>query len=88
MDRQVTFVQDKHSRSVNNALRDLHYQIQQPQGKLVCLVQGEIFYVAIDIQKSSPVFMGYMAPWASLAKTVKKTSGASAIWPKSSWKRV
>ena len=54
--RQVIFMQDNHSRSVKNVLRGLHYQIQQPQGKLVRLVQGEVFDVAVDIRKSSPTF--------------------------------
>lgn len=54
--RQVNFVQDNHSRSVKNVLRGLHYQIQQPQGKLVRVVQGEVFDVAVDIRKSSPTF--------------------------------
>ena len=56
IDRQVAFVQDNHSRSVRNVLRGLHYQIQQPQGKLVRVVQGEVFDVAVDIRKSSPTF--------------------------------
>ena len=54
--RQVSFVQDNHSRSVKNVLRGLHYQIQQPQGKLVRVVQGEVFDVAVDIRRSSPTF--------------------------------
>lgn len=54
--RTVNFVQDNHSRSVKNVLRGLHYQIKQPQGKLVRVVQGEVFDVAVDIRKSSPHF--------------------------------
>ena len=50
------FVQDNHSRSARNVLRGLHYQIQQPQGKLVRAVVGEVFDVAVDVRKSSPDF--------------------------------
>jgi len=53
---QVTFVQDNHSRSANNVLRGLHYQIKQPQGKLVRVTAGEVFDVAVDLRKSSPTF--------------------------------
>lgn len=54
--KPVTFVQDNHSRSVKNVLRGLHYQIQQPQGKLVRVVQGEVFDVAVDLRRSSATF--------------------------------
>jgi dTDP-4-dehydrorhamnose 3,5-epimerase len=50
------FVQDNHSRSVRNVLRGLHYQIKQPQGKFVRVIQGEVFDVAVDIRRSSPNF--------------------------------
>lgn len=52
----VRFVQDNYSRSVRGTLRGLHYQIRQPQGKLVRVTQGEVFDVAVDIRKSSPTF--------------------------------
>ncbi len=57
----VAFVQDNHSRSVKNVLRGLHYQIQQPQGKLVRVVQGTVFDVAVDIRKDSPNFGQHVA---------------------------
>ncbi len=54
--RHVDFVQDNHSRSVRGVLRGLHYQIGQPQGKLVRVARGAVFDVAVDIRKSSPTF--------------------------------
>ena len=53
---QARFVQDNHSRSEKGVLRGLHYQIRQPQGKLVRVTEGEIFDVAVDIRRSSSTF--------------------------------
>ncbi len=52
----LAFVQDNHSRSRKNVLRGLHYQVEQPQGKLVRAVSGAIYDVAVDIRKTSPTF--------------------------------
>lgn len=54
--RHVEFVQDNHSRSSQGVLRGLHYQIQQPQGKLVRVARGSVYDVAVDIRKSSQTF--------------------------------
>lgn len=54
--RHVDFVQDNHSRSSKGVLRGLHYQIKQPQGKLVRVARGAVFDVAVDIRRSSPTF--------------------------------
>ena len=53
---KARFVQDNHSRSARNVVRGLHYQIKQPQGKLIRVTAGEVFDVAVDIRKSSPTF--------------------------------
>lgn len=53
---KAEFVQDNHSRSGRGVLRGLHYQVQQPQGKLVRVAQGRVFDVAVDLRRSSPTF--------------------------------
>lgn len=55
------FVQDNHTRSAKNVLRGLHYQIQQPQGKLVRVTIGEVYDVVVDIRRSSPSFGNWTA---------------------------
>ncbi len=52
----LNFVQDNHSRSARGVLRGLHYQLQQPQGKLVRVIAGEVFDVCVDLRRSSPTF--------------------------------
>ena len=53
---QLSFVQDNHSRSARGVLRGLHYQLNQPQGKLVHVVRGAVFDVAVDLRRTSPSF--------------------------------
>lgn len=59
------FVQDNHSRSSRGVLRGLHYQVRQPQGKLVRVVRGAVFDVAVDLRRSSPTF----GKWAGVELT-------------------
>jgi len=54
--REVPFVQDNHSMSARNVLRGMHYQVRQPQGKLVRVLSGEIFDVAVDLRRGAPSF--------------------------------
>jgi dTDP-4-dehydrorhamnose 3,5-epimerase len=61
----VDFLQDNHSRSCQRVLRGLHYQIKQPQGKLVRVIAGEIFDVAVDIRKNSPSFGKWVGDYLS-----------------------
>ena len=60
-----TFVQDNDSRSVKNTLRGLHYQIKQPQGKLVRVTRGEVFDVAVDLRTNSPTFGQWVGEYLS-----------------------
>lgn len=57
----AAFVQDNHSKSQKGVLRGLHYQIKQPQGKLVRVLRGEVYDVAVDLRKSSPTFGAWVA---------------------------
>ena len=67
------FVQDNHSRSAKNVLRGLHYQIKQPQGKLVRVAVGEVFDVAVDLRKNSPTF----GKWAG---TILSAENKRLLW--------
>jgi dTDP-4-dehydrorhamnose 3,5-epimerase len=62
---EATFVQDNHSRSGKNTLRGLHYQTEQPQGKLVRVTQGEVFDVAVDLRPESPTFGQWVGEYLS-----------------------
>lgn len=63
----ISFVQDNHSRSSRNVVRGLHYQIQQPQGKLVRVIAGEIFDVVVDIRRSQGTFGQWIGSTLSAA---------------------
>ncbi|MCI5157963.1 MAG: dTDP-4-dehydrorhamnose 3,5-epimerase [Candidatus Electrothrix sp. AUS1_2] len=67
----TAFVQHNHSASAKNVLRGLHYQIQQPQGKLVRVIAGEVFDVAVDLRKDSPTFGQWVGEYLS-AKNKKQ----------------
>lgn len=61
----VNFVQDNHSRSVRGVLRGLHFQMRNPQGKLVRIIEGEVFDVAVDLRKDSPTFGKWVGEYLS-----------------------
>jgi dTDP-4-dehydrorhamnose 3,5-epimerase len=65
--REVRFVQDNHSSSARGVLRGLHYQIVQAQGKLVRVIEGEVYDVAVDLRRSSPHFGKWVAEHLSAA---------------------
>ena len=67
---KTQFVQDNHSRSAQGVLRGLHYQIKQPQGKLVRVIAGEVYDVSVDIRRSSPTFMKWVG--VTLSATNKR----------------
>ena len=69
--KPVTFVQDNHSKSARGVLRGLHYQIQQAQGKLVRVIAGEVFDVAVDIRKNSPTFGHWVGAVLSAANNLQ-----------------
>ena len=64
---KTSFVQHNHSKSAQNVLRGLHYQIKRPQGKLVRVINGEVFDVAVDVRKSSPTFGKWVGAHLSAA---------------------
>ena len=65
LNQSINFVQDNHSRSQKNVLRGLHYQVKQAQGKLVRVVLGEVFDVAVDIRRNSPTFGQWVGEYLS-----------------------
>lgn len=69
--RRVDFVQDNHSKSTRNVLRGLHYQMQQTQGKLVRVVAGSVFDVAVDLRRSSPTFGQWVGEMLSAENKVQ-----------------
>mgnify|MGYP006202324211 CR=1 FL=1 len=66
--RSVPFVQDNHSCSAKGVLRGLHYQVQHPQGKLVRVVQGQVFDVVVDLRQSSPTFCQWVGVYLDAQK--------------------
>jgi dTDP-4-dehydrorhamnose 3,5-epimerase len=65
--RQILFVQDNHSRSLRHVLRGLHYQIRRPQGKLIRVIVGDVFDVAVDLRRASPTFGKFVSTVLSAA---------------------
>ena len=73
------FVQDNHSRSVAGTLRGLHLQLRHPQGKLIRVIEGEIFDVAVDVRRGSPTF----GRWVGVSADARRTSSRSTCRPAS-----
>ena len=73
------FVQDNHSRSVGGTLRGLHLQLRRPQGKLIRVIEGEIFDVAVDVRRGSPTF----GRWVGVDADRPRTSSRSTSRPAS-----
>ncbi len=72
---EATFVQENRSRSARHTIRGLHYQLGRPQGKLIGVLAGELFDVAIDLRKSSPTF----GKWAGFRLSSKRDAAAPRL---------
>jgi len=89
----VEFVQDNHSCSQRGVLRGLHYQIEHAQGKLVRVIEGEVFDVAVDLRRSSPTFGRHVAIDVSAANALRASPSrcacrlvcSSSAMPRCSW---
>ena len=83
----ATFVQDNHSRSVKSTLRGLHFQVNQPQGKLVRAVRGEVFDVAVDIRVGSPRFKQWTGVVFGCATACQTRRTPGCCWSQWQWQK-